>query len=579
MLIDARSFPANEVAETEVCIIGAGPAGITLARELAGQNFRVCLLESGGLEPDEEIQALATSAAETLGNREYPTAEYMRRRQLGGTANVWAIAMANRKIGVRYVPLEPIDFEQRDWLPYSGWPFDRSHLDSYYARAQEVCQVGPYAYESEDWQEQQTPPLNVPSGRITTRMFQVGSREVFTQEYLKTVQQADNITVYFHATAVELESNETASTVTRVRVACPRGPKFWIAAKVVILAQGGIDNARMLLLSDQTQKAGLGNQYDIVGRFFMDHPIVRGGMLVPNQRQLFSQTGLYDLRQVRGTHVVGQLSLSEAVLRREQLLHTTTSLFPCHPIYRFNPRRILFPQGRSYESPAVEAGIALKRAIRNGKFSAEMLKQLWQLATGVDDLVYFFGRKDGGLSLPLPQRYGYDDGGWSNLADREQRFGQFEIVHMTEQAPDPDNRVMLGAERDSLGCRKVQLCWRWNEIDRQSIVRTQKILAEEFAGAGIGRFNLELDKGDPQVIRPSAHHNMGTTRMHDNPRQGVVDRNGQVHGVSNLFITGSSVFPTSSYANPTLTIIALSIRLADHVKQMLEQSSTVNLSA
>jgi choline dehydrogenase-like flavoprotein len=409
-------------------------------------------------------------------------------------------------------------------------------------------------------------------------MFQVGSREVFTHEYMNEFRQADNVTVYFNATAVELETNETAQTVTRVKVSCLHGPQFWVAAKFVILAQGAVDNARLLLLSDQVQKTGLGNQHDVVGRFLMDHSIVRAGTLVPTSRDIFNKTSLYDLRRVRDAFVIGQMSLSENVLRREKLLHITTSLFPAHPIYKWNLRRLLFPQGKGYHSAAIKSSIELKRALRRGKLPPNALKKLGQMITGLDDIVYFLSRKDGGFSLPLPKRYGYDDNGWSSLPDRTQRFGLFEVINLTEQAPDPNNRVMLGTELDGLGCRKPLLHWQWNEIDRKSIVRTQKILAEEFARAGLGQLKLELDKGDPQAVRFSAHHCMGTTRMHEDPKQGVVDSDCRVHGVSNLFITGMSVFPTGSYANPTLTIIAMAIRTADHIKELLERESAVTLT-
>jgi choline dehydrogenase-like flavoprotein len=577
MIVDAHRLPDNAVIETEVCIVGAGPAGITLAQELAGQDFRVCLLESGGWEPNEEVQELASSPATPIEELYYPKADFMRRRQLGGTANVWAIAMNGIQKGVRYVPLEEIDFEKRDWVPNSGWPINKTDLDPYYARAHKVCQIGTYSNRVEDWQDGEAVPLNL-GNRITTRMFHVGSREVFTQHYLSQFKQSENITLYYNATAVELETSDTARMVERVRVASLNGKSFQVVAKIVILAQGAIDNARLLLLSDRVQTAGLGNEYDVVGRYFMDHPVVRAGLVIPKNRNIFDQTALYDLRQKSGSFVIGQMSLTEETLRREHLLHTTTSIFPLLPIHRFNLRRILFPQGKRYKSAAVEAGIMLKRDLRKGKISGQTFNQLWQILTGMDDLVYFFGRKRSISPFALPYRYGYDDNGWSYETNKSKRYGLFEVIQMTEQAPDPDNRVVLAEERDRLGCRKAKLQMRWNEIDRRSIRRTQDIFAEDIVRSGLGRLKLELDRDDPHVVLPSAHHNMGTTRMHANPRYGVVDANCKVHSVSNLFIASSSVFPTSSYANPTLTIVAMAIRLADHVKQMMSKKVTVTLS-
>ena len=577
MLINSHELPIDAIVETEVCIVGAGAAGITLAQEFAGQDFRVCLLESGEWEPNEEIQKLAGSQATSLEELYYPKANFMRRRQLGGTANVWSINLHDKPQGVRYVPLEEIDFEQRDWVPYSGWCFNKAHLDPYYARAHQVCQLGAYSNAVADWQDEDAYPLNLGS-RLTTRMFHVGSREVFTHYYLNQFKQSKIVDVYYNATAVELETEATAQRVNRVRVACLGGKQFWVAAKIVILAQGAIDNARLLLLSNQTQSAGVGNEYDVVGRYFMDHPVIRSGLLIPKSRALFNQTALYDLRYKDNAAVIGQISPTEAVLRQERLLHTSTSIFPLPSIYRFNPRRLLFPKGKRYRSHAVEAGITLKQSLRQRKLSGATLKQVWHLITGIDDLIYYFGRRQTASLLSLPYRYGYDTNGWSYQTGNDKRYGLFEVINMTEQAPDPDNRVILSGDRDSLGCQKVKLCWRWNEIDRRSVRRTQDLLAQEIQRSGIGRLKLELDQDTPHVVLQSAHHNMGTTRMNENPRYGVVDANCKVHSVANLFIAGSSVFPTGSYANPTLTIVAMSIRLADHVKQLMAEKVTVDLS-
>jgi choline dehydrogenase-like flavoprotein len=187
----------------------------------------------------------------------------------------------------------------------------------------------------------------------------------------------------------------------------------------------------------------------------------------------------------------------------------------------------------------------------------------------VDDLIYLQWRRKQRIGFP----YGLDTGGWSELPNKAQKFGCYEVFHITEQAPDPANRIMLSDDRDRLGCRKVKIQWRWNDIDIHSTRRAQDIFAEEFARIGLGKLNLELDRGVPQVFLPSTHHNIGSTRMHDNPKQGVVDANCKVHGVSNLFIASSSVFPAGGYANPTLTIIAIAIRVADEVKTRMAGKS------
>lgn len=571
MLIDARGISGGETIQTEVCIIGAGPAGITAAQEFLGRDLRVCLLETGGLEYSEPVQQLAAAEGNSIGDF-YPGAYYLRHRQFGGTGHHWNIHLNSGKLGVRYVPFDPIDFEQRDEVPHSGWPISKTDLDPYYERAQAVCQIGPYAYDAEAWADPQSPPYPFASGNLQTKMFQCGPRAVFLEDYRERFRQSDNITTYLYATAVELETDELGQTVTRIRVATLEGNQFYIAAKFVVVAKGGLESARLLLLSKQGQQQGLGNQRDLVGRYFMDHQMVRAGLLYPASPAVFDQLALYDLRAVRGTDVIGKFLLSEETMRRHRLLNTATALFPRHAIYGWNPMRWLFPEGRRYRSDAVASVQALLQAKRDRHLPANLLQHLAKIATGLDDIGYMQLRRKPLYSHPSGA-FGFDLGGWSMLPDKQKQFGLFEVVHLAEQAPDPENRVTLGSELDALGCRKIKIYWRWNEIDSQSILKVQDILVEEFAKAGLGRLKLERDRGMPQIILPSIHHHMGTTRMSESPTQGVVDPNCKLHGVSNLYIASSSVFPTGSYANPTLTIIAIAIRVADQVKNQLAESA------
>lgn len=557
MLIDARNLPTDRIVESEVCIIGAGPAGITLAREFAGQNFQVCLLESGGLEFNQETQSLCEG--DTIGDP-FLALDDTRCRQFGGNANRWLIKIGNNQMGVRYVPLDEVDFEKRDWLPYSGWPFSKSHLDPFYQRAQSVCKIGPFAYDAEAWEDAQTSRLPLSDNRVTTTMFQFGPRNVFTHEYRNEINQAANITTYLNANVVEIETSEVARTVTRVRVACLQGNGFWVTAKVFILATGGIESARLLLLSNKTQKTGLGNQNDLVGRFFMDHPLVYSGMFIPSNPEIFNTTALYDMRRVNNVPVMGKLSLTQEVMRREQLLNIST---------------VLFPRPNFYQLKAINSLKTLLEDIRNPGIQKDTLKHLSNVMFGIDYIVvaaYLAASKQQSFL------HGFGRGGWSEVRNNQRRFKMFEVLHQTEQAPDPANRVMLSAERDRLGSQKVQVHWRWGDIDSHSIKRAQEIFTEEIARAGLGQLHIERNGDLPQIGSPAgtAHH-LGTTRMHLDPKQGVVDENCRVHGVSNLFIASSSVFPTGGYANPTLTIVALAIRLADRVKKLMAMDAVTLL--
>lgn len=551
MMIDARTLPSQCVVETDVCVVGTGPAGLALARELIGQPFRVCVLESGNLEFDEATQALCKG--DVVGDQ-YANLDDLRRRQCGGTSHTWTVQMTPDQIGVRYGHYEQVDFEPRDWLPYSGWPFDLNYLRPYYERAQDVCMSGPFdAYTPQNWETPQTPRLPFDGSRITTTMFQFGPRAAFTTIRRNEVAQADNISLYLNANAVELETDDTAQTVTRVKVACLSGNQFWVSARVVILATGAIESARLLLMSDKTQTNGLGNEHDLVGRYFMDHPLLYTGEFIPRDRNLFNLANLYDLRMVNNTAVMAKLALSEEVIRKEQVM---------------NMSFILFPRYWASRSEAARSVKNVIHALKSGQISGETGRELLKAIAGIGDIAATIYKKfDEKRRPPIPGELPM--GGWSAWSNKEKTFRCFEIISQTEQAPDPNNRVVLSRDRDQLGCPKAELHWRWTEMDYSHARRGQEILVQEVERMGLGKVLLDHQDGKPKLFHPTSHHHMGTTRMHVDPTQGVVDENCKVHSVSNLFIASSSVFPTGSYANPTLTIVALAVRLADHVKQTL----------
>jgi len=457
--------------------------------------------------------------------------------------------MGCNRLGVRLRPLDEIDFEERDWVPYSGWPFNKSHLDPFYERAQTVLRVGPYTYDVEDWEGPETSRLPFANGRVKTTIFQLGPRAPFIGEYRDEIAQANNIATYLYANAIELETTETAQTVTRLRVACLQGNRFWVSAKLFILATNGIETPRLLLLSNKTQTAGLGNQHDLVGRFFMEHPHHWSGVYAPVDPSIFDSTGLYRVHTVDGIPILGKLTLAEEVLRREELLSYCVSIHP-------SPR----PERLSHDrtaSKAVDSLKALRSAIRRGEVPVGLGKYLSNVVSGIDDIAATACRNirrqlEGALDKRKPPR-----------------VEVFTLNHMSEQAPNPNSRVTLAAERDALGCNRAQLDWQLSPLDMRTIIRAQEIISEELRRAGLGHLHIELNDETPPPDLHGGVHQMGTTRMHTDPKQGVVDENCRVHGLSNLFIAGSSVFPTVGYANPVLTLVALALRLADHVKKFL----------
>lgn len=544
MKIDARSLPPDEVLETQVCIVGAGPAGIALALEFANQNFQVCLVESGGFDYDEETQTLLEGVA--VGDP-YPPLHEGRRRQFGGASHWWGAPNSHKDAGFRCIPLDPIDFEQRDWIPYSGWAITRSELDPYYERAHKLCKIGPFTYEPEDWEDKKAVRLPFKSDRMTTRISQFGSKTPFTEEYREIIKQSKNITTLLYANVIEIETDDSTQAVSHLRIACLSNKQIWLKARIVILATGGLENTRLLLASNRQQPAGLGNQNDVVGRYFMDRPIL-SAKLIPFDRKLFDMTALYDIYNVRGVPIMGWVKLTPEVLRQERLLNNGAQLFP-RPL--------------AHQREATLALRSLVKSIRDGKSTKDWIDNLSVALRGADYIA------SAGFWSAIRKLSSLQRGDWSYLPYEKRRFSEFEIFYQMEQAPDPNNRVLLSSERDRLGQPKTEVHWRLNRIDIDNARRVQEIWAEEFAKAGYGKLEFSREGEPLKFEKLGMYHHMGTTRMHINPKQGVVDANCQVHGIPNLFIASCSVFPTAGYSNPTLTILALSIRVADYVKRLM----------
>jgi choline dehydrogenase-like flavoprotein len=541
MIRDAFSISSNDVVETDVCVVGAGVAGITLARELIGAKFDVCMLESGALKADKETQALYRG--DNVGFPYYPL-DTARSRQFGGSSNRWLMEIGNGQMGGRLRPLSELDFEKRDWVPYSGWPFDKANLQPYYERAQNACKSGPYA-SYDHWED--TPELRrlpLKQGKVETAIYQFVPRDLFVKDARDELGRARNVTVWLNANALELETSENGRSVTQIRAACLDAKVFRVTAKLFVLAQGGIETPRLLLLSNKTCQNGLGNDHDLVGRFFMEHPHLWSGFIIPSNKNIFEKAKLYDLKKLqyaRNDAVLGQLTIVEDVIRREKMLNYAVHIKP-----DIRPRKGI---KHMFFKGAGTVGLLIA-AVRNRDLN-DFNRHLSTLFPVVND-----------FSISVYRRAVRS----FNKVLATTTFEVFRLNHMVEQAPNPNSRVLLSNEKDKFGQNRIQLDWQLTPFDIRSIIRAQEIIDDEFRRAGLGKVEIQMDSDKPPPDLHGGWHHMGTTRMHNNPKEGVVDSNSRVYGVENLYIAGSSVFPTGGYANPVLTITALTIRLADHIK-------------
>lgn len=515
MLIDARTLPEATRITADIAIVGGGAAGIAIARELIGRGLEVVLLESGGLDYDNDTQDLY--AGEISGNPSLAL-DASRLRYLGGTSNHWAGYCR---------PLDPVDFAARPWVPHSGWPIDRAALEPYYQRAHPVLQLVSDDYEPANWAAQMPTIFTAPvmQGRLRPVVFQQSPPTNLGTTYRAALERATDVTVYLWANLTELVTDATTRVVEHLAMACLDGRRFTVAARHVVLATGGIENARLLLVSNRQATAGLGNGHDLVGRYFMDHPAYEAA------------TVLLDAPSAIARAPVGQMietlcGIDPAVEEAEGLLRFVTSIQPARPA--------------AGEPAGYVALRDLSRTLRRGIWPDDLMGRLGTVLTDL-----------GGTTSAFYRRF----------------FTEAELLALrvhVELAPNPDSRVTLIDQRDALGLNRVRLHWQLGELDRRSLRRNLEIVGEAVGAAGLGRLRLAdwlLEDGFA-IPGNGSHHHIGTTRMSDDPKTGVVDRDCRVHGMHNLFIAGSSVFPTEGFANPTLTIVALGLRLADHLESL-----------
>lgn len=491
MIIDFRQLEDGAETACDICIIGAGAAGISLARSLIDSKLQVCVLESGGFEFDQEIQSLYRGPATGV---HYVDLHAARLRYFGGSTNHW---------GGWCGPLDEEDFEARPWVPYSGWPISRQDLEPYYPLAQTLCELGPYPYDTAAWEGENRDYPDFDPGKLTTGLWQLSPPTRFGAAYRRDLELAGNVSVYLYANVVELEAGDDGRSVQRVLIRTPWGKRGAVRARYYVLACGGIENARMLLLSRGVVPPGLGNQAGMVGRFFMDHPTILHAAHLQTFRP-DSVAALFEPVSRNGRRALACLRPSVVAQRSRRILNGSTT-------FRKAPRA----EVRDELSRSVSALVASS-------------------AGGPDS---------------EPQ--------W------------FDVVTRTEQAPDPGSRITLSDDKDALGLNRPALHLRLTELDADTIRTTLTLVGEELGRLGLGRVRLNdrLDKAPdswPDTLIWSCHH-MGTTRMSANPKLGVVDSNCRMHTVDNLYVAGSSTFSTSGYMNPTLTIVALALRLGDHL--------------
>ena len=423
MEVDGRALGNGRVEETDVCVIGAGPAGLVVASGLAERGRDVLVLESGAR--DAELATQALNDGDVIGDA-YAGLRETRHRGLGGTTALWNTAVGDG-VGAKYAPLSAIDFERRSSVEHSGWPITADQLTTWYTRAQAICGIGPFEYEGDAWGR-----CLPPSGpALVTRIYQFGSRAALVDPLLAALARATNVRLCTNATLVALEVDASGRCVTGAVASTPGGPTWTVRAKQYVVAAGAVENARALLVAGG---AGLRVASPWLGHGFMEHPRDSALTLHPRSSDFHRAAAFYDQhRAADGTMIVGRFAVCDEAIRDGTLPNASATLL-------------------ARVRPAVRRVLAA---------------------------AHYVG------ALALVHRWAPPGGhGWSRHPTPERVFDGFTILLNLEQTPSPENRIALGGRRDTFGVPLPELHWRWHPADHARLTRLRNVVARELAALG-----------------------------------------------------------------------------------------------
>lgn len=551
MIADLDEAAAEELPEYDVCIVGSGPAGTTVANELSELGLRLCVLESGRLKPTplgDELRRVVSQGIEIK--------DYSRERVLGGASTSWAGLSS---------PLDELDLAPREELGMPGWPVPRAELASYYEQAAQRYRFPPLSFfGSEGFGGLRAAGDLAPEwSRVEEKVFLAASEpQNFGREF-RPLYESERVDLWLDATVLQLAGEKAANRVHTASVRTRSGRELELRARVFVIATGGIENARLLLSSRGQCPQGLGNEHDQVGRFLMNHPKNYHGILElarPLEELPYYFGCLYE-----GYAGYAGLRFSSSELTRHGLLNAYV---------RFEP---LFPWS---DNEGIEALVSLAKRSKFffGRWKKRQKGKIVALRdysetgddTDLQNQRKSFIERVGLLfkilfNAPRVAQYLW----FRLLARKKPRIKKVRLRNFMEMLPAGENRVLLAEEKDTYGQPLPLVRHRPSELDQRSLIELHAILREEFEGLGVGRLKSDLAATDPWPIDQDASHHMGTTRMGTDPASSVVDPDCRLHGVDNVYMAGASVFPTSGCANPTFTIVALAIRLAETLRSQV----------
>ena len=524
LIFDGRNLTQNTVVNADICIIGGGVAGLVIAKELSKSNKNIVLIESGDEGFSMENQSLY--APDQKNDTLYPDPTYTRLRFLGGASNHWENNTS---------PLDKIDFEKKEWIKNSGWPIKYDDIKNYYSLAAKYCGVNDGNYNVDKWANKLDAPDLVRASDILdtgiakasippTRFFAVHGEDIVS---------AKSVRIFKNSNVTDIEYDNISQKVKKIFFETSPGTRHEVNAKIFVMCCGGIENARLMLHFNQKYKNKLGNTHDNVGRYFMDHPMVRGAHFYPHKKLNLK---LYKGAKLNDNLVLGYFKLSDNALHTHQVS---------------NARMPIVLASNYTISDGISSHHIMMDSFNKGEIPDDFGTHLLNFINDIDMVAEAVSRK------------AFD----TKLFDYADEKTVYQIPMMVEQTPNRNNRIKLGKNKDVYGIPKIDIEWEVTNEDKERAYKTLNIFANEIGALGLGRIRV-LQERDERIWGDQlgfGHHHMGTTRMGFNEREGVVDSNLKVFGTNNLFVSGSSVFPTGGHVPPTLTIVSLSIRLARYL--------------
>ncbi|MGJ4931206.1 GMC oxidoreductase [Bradyrhizobium sp. HKCCYLS2038] len=556
MFIDGRRIAAGTTLDAEICIIGGGPAGIVIARELLATSRSVILVESGACRPDKLIQGL--NAAELAAGTRHPPPEMYRERRFGGSSTIW---------GGRCVPLSPSDFERRSHVANSGWPISYDQLVPYYVRGLTYCEAGAFDFDPSCLNGSADVVEGLTDKDISVGLERFSPPTNFGRRFKADLVRSSLHRILTQTTVTHLQTNGSGRRVDLLECATVSGNVFRIHAKYIVLAAGGLESVRLLAASNQATPAGLANSSGALGRYYMSHlEGTLGCLQVASGRKVawnFARTS-------DGIYAKHHLRLSETMQKRHALrnmifrLHHANPMNPDHrdPVLSlmYIAKRFVLPEYRR-KITTVELE-SLGRLPVGGALSARHITNIvsnpWPLAKFLGSWVY--RRHARYRRIPYVALHS--------------KTGCYPLDYNAEQTPLYESRLSLTRDKDRFGMPKLHIDWRVCAEDKASIAASYRELQRVMDRSGVAKVLFDDDTLEESVSQPIAvgGHHIGTARMSDDPKQGIVNSECRTHDLDNLYIAGSAVFPTGGSANPTLTIVALAIRLAEHLAAELRSS-------